>query len=254
MGLDGLLRKRSDVLHGIRNGIDDIVWDPSRDPHLDARYDAATLQARRINKASLQRRLALDVDPNALLCIVVSRLTAQKGSDLVLDALPALLRRGTQLAVLGAGDAELEEGFRTAAKAHRGRVGVEIGFDESLAHRMQGGADALLMPSRFEPCGLTQLIALRYGVVPVVARVGGLADTIIDANEMALAAGAGTGVHFAPVAREMFEWAIDRTCDLWRERALWRGMQKRGMRCDVGWRAPARAYAMLFRELVSAEH
>jgi len=253
MGLDGLLRKRSDILLGIRNGIDDVVWDPSRDPYLDARYDAATLQARRVNKMSLQQRLALDVDGDALLLVVISRLTAQKGSDLVLDALQRLLHRGAQLAVLGTGDAELEERFKGVANAHRGRVAVEIGFDETLAHRMQGGADALLMPSRFEPCGLTQLIALRYGVVPVVARVGGLADTIVDANEMAVTAGAGTGVQFAPVVREMLEWAIDRTCDLWRDRAMWRGLQTRGMRSDVSWRGPAGAYAALFRRLLSEE-
>ena len=254
MGLDGLLRKRSDVLQGIRNGIDDTVWDPSRDPHLDARYDVETLEVRRINKTSLQRRLGLDVDPDALLFVVISRLTAQKGSDLVLDALQSLLRRGGQLAVLGTGDAELEERFEGAADAHRGRVAVEIGFDETLAHQMQGGGDALLMPSRFEPCGLTQLIALRYGVMPVVARVGGLADTVVDANEMALAAGAGTGVQFAPVEHEMLEWAIERTCNLWRDRAVWQALQRRGMRCDVSWLGPAHAYAALFRSLLSVDH
>jgi starch synthase len=249
MGLDGLLRTRSDVLRGIRNGIDDVAWDPAHDAHLTARYDAVRLDLRGENKASLQRRLALDVDAGALLFIVVSRLTTQKGSDLVLDALPALLRHGAQLAVLGTGDAELEQRFTQAANVHRGRLGVEIGFDESLAHQLQGGADALLMPSRFEPCGLTQLIALRYGVVPVVARVGGLADTIVDANEMALAAGAGTGVQFAPVSREMLESAIDRTQELWRDRIVWRQLQKRGMHSDVSWRVPARAYAALFRKL-----
>lgn len=253
MGLDGLLRKRSDVLVGIRNGIEETVWDPANDPHLVRHYDAGSLEPRRENKAWLQRRLGLDVDARALLFIVVSRLTAQKGSDLVLEALPALLRRGAQLAVLGTGDTDLEQRFKAAAETNPGRIAVEITFDESIAHRMQGGADALLMPSRFEPCGLTQLIALRYGVVPVVARVGGLADTIIDANEMALAAGAGTGMQFAPVSSEMLERAIDRTCDLWRDRIQWQRMQKRGMRTDVSWRAPSRAYAALFRALVSAK-
>jgi len=253
MGLDGLLRKRSDVLVGIRNGIDDIVWDPANDPYLVARYDANALEARRENKAWLQRRLGLDVGGDALLFIVVSRLTAQKGSDILLEALPALLRRGAQLAVLGTGDTELEQRFKAAAETNPGRVAVEIRFDESTAHQMQGGADALLMPSRFEPCGLTQLIALRYGVVPVVGRVGGLADTIVDANEMALAADAGTGVQFAPVSSEMLECAIARTCDLWRDPIQWQRMQKRGMRTDVSWRAPSRAYAALFRALVPAQ-
>ena len=253
MGLDGLLRKRSEVLVGIRNGIDEAVWDPANDRYLVARYDASTLEARPANKAWLQKRMGLDADPAALLFIAVSRLTAQKGSDLLLAALPALLRRGAQLAVLGTGDTELEQRFTAAADAHSGRIAVEITFDESIAHRMQGGADALLMPSRFEPCGLTQLIALRYGVVPVVARVGGLADTIVDANEMALASDAGTGVQFAPGSSEMLECAIARTCDLWRDPIEWRRMQKRGMRTDVSWRAPSRAYAALFRALASSD-
>jgi starch synthase len=253
MGLEGLLRKRSAVLVGIRNGIDDAVWDPANDAYLVARYDSNTLETRRENKAWLQRRMGLEVDADALLFIVVSRLTAQKGCDLVLAALPALLRRGAQLAVLGTGDIELERRFKAAADANRGRMAVEIAFDECMAHRMQGGADALLMPSRFEPCGLTQLIALRYGVVPVVARVGGLADTIVDANEMALAADAGTGLQFAPVSPEMLECAIDRICDLWRDRLQWRRIQKRGMRTDVSWRAPSRAYAALFRELAACK-
>jgi starch synthase len=252
MGLDGLLRKRSDVLVGIRNGIDDTVWDPARDFHLAARYDITSLDSRRENKAWLQKRLGLAVDDAALLFIVVSRLTEQKGSDLVLVALPTLLDRGAQLAVLGTGDPELEHRFKEAAQTNPRRVAVEIGFDESIAHQMQGGGDALLMPSRFEPCGLTQMIALRYGVVPVVGRVGGLADTIVDANEMALAAGAATGMQFAPVSFEMLESAIDRACQLWRDPVGWEHMQKHGMVTDVSWRAPARAYAALFRDLVSA--
>ena len=251
MGLDGLLRKRADALFGIRNGIDDVVWDPLHDAHLATRYDASTLDVRSENKAFLQRRLTLDVDADALLFVLVSRLTAQKGSDLALDALPALLHQGAQLAVLGTGDADLERRFKEAAKAHRGRVAVEIGFSESLARQMYGGADALLMPSRFEPCGLAQMIAMRYGTVPVAARVGGLADTIVDANEMALAAHAGTGVLFAPVSIDMVAWAIERTCELWRSRVRWRAMQRRAMRSDLSWRGPARAYANLFRNLAS---
>ena len=251
MGLDGLLRKRADALFGIRNGIDDAVWDPLHDAHLVARYDVSTLDVRSENKAFLQRRLALDVDADALLFVVVSRLTAQKGSDLALDALPALLHQGAQLVVLGTGDADLERRFKDAADAHRGRVAVEIGFEESLSRQMYGGADALLMPSRIEPCGLAQMIAMRYGTVPVAARVGGLADTIVDANEMALAAHSGTGVLFAPVLSDMLVWAIERTCDLWRSRVRWRAMQRRAMRSDLSWRGPARAYAALFRELAS---
>jgi starch synthase len=171
--------------------------------------------------------------------------------DLLLDALPALVESGAQLALLGAGDKALEQGFAAAARAHCGRVAAIIGYDEALAHRIQGGVDALLVPSRFEPCGLTQLCALRYGAIPVVARVGGLADTVVDANAMALAAGAGTGIQFAPVTREQLEFAIGRTLALARERRLWQAVQARAMATDVGWSAPAKRYAALFRELAA---
>ena len=187
MGLDGLLRHRADVLTGILNGIDDTVWNPATDVHLAARFDRRHLARRAANKAALQARLGLDAGPASPLFGVVSRLTQQKGMDLLLESLPAVLGGGAQLAVLGAGDKALEAGFAAAAAQHPGRVATVIGYDEALAHLLQGSVDALLVPSRFEPCGLTQLCALRYGAIPVVARVGGLADTVIDASEMALA-------------------------------------------------------------------
>jgi starch synthase len=146
----------------------------------------------------------------------------------------------------------LESGFAAASRRDPGRVGAIIGYDEALAHLMQGGIDALLVPSRFEPCGLTQLCALRYGTIPIVARVGGLADTVIDANEMAIAARAGTGVQFAPVTREHFELAIGRVEALWRDQKLWRAMQRRAIATDVSWRHPAQRYAALYR-LLAAE-
>lgn len=251
MGLDGLLRERAGVVSGILNGLDTAVWNPATDPHLAQNYTADTLDARAANKASLQAELGLHPEPGALLYGVVSRLSWQKGLDLLLQALPALLHGGAQLALVGTGDAALEDGFRAAARAHPGRVGALIGYDEALAHRVQAGADALLVPSRYEPCGLTQLAALRYGCVPVVARVGGLADTVVDANDMALAAGAGTGLLFAPVNRERLELALARTAALWRQPALWRQLQQRGMATDVSWTAPARRYAALFRSLVA---
>jgi starch synthase len=154
-----------------------------------------------------------------------------------------------QLALLGSGDRTLGEGFAAAARRAPGRIAAVIGYDEPLAHLVQGGADALLIPSRFEPCGLTQLCALRYGAIPVVTRVGGLADTVIDADDVALANGAATGVQFAPVTRTMLELAIARTLALSRDRASWRRMQSRAMATDVGWSRPAKRYAALFREL-----
>ena len=252
MGLDGLLRRRGDRLLGILNGIDTDVWNPETDSLLAARYNAAEPERRAANKAALQARLGLHGQQDALLYGVVSRLTWQKGLDLLLEALPMLLGSGAQLALLGTGEPALEAGFAAAAQAYPGRVGCQIGYNEALAHLVQAGADALLVPSRFEPCGLTQLCALRYGSLPVVARVGGLADTVVDANEMAAAAGVGTGVVFAPPTREMLETALQRTARLWRDRDLWGRLQGNAMRTDVSWNRPAARYAALFRDVLAA--
>ncbi len=252
MGLEGLLRQRADVLVGILNGIDEEAWDPATDVHLAARFDPKHVARRAVNKATLQSRLGLTNASTALLCGVVSRLTHQKGIDLLQAALPALVELGGQFALVGSGDAPLEAGLRTLAQRYPGRIAAAIGYDEALAHLMQGGVDALLVPSRFEPCGLTQLCALRSGAIPVVARVGGLADTVIDANEMALAANAGTGIQFAPVNRDQVEIALGRTARLWRDQTQWRRMQARAMATDVGWTRPARRYAALYRELLAA--
>jgi starch synthase len=246
IGMDGLLRARADVLSGILNGIDIEVWDPAHDPHLTATFDVDRPAERAANKAALQERFGLRRDPAKLMFGVISRLSGQKGIDLLLAALPALLGGGGQLVVLGSGEAPLEAGLRAAASQD---VGVQIGYDEGLAHMIQGGCDALLMPSHFEPCGLTQLCAMRYGSLPVVAHVGGLCDTVIDANEMALANGIGTGFHFAPVTTEMLAAAILRALSVWRQPELWRRLQRNAMLTDVSWRRPAARYAALYREL-----
>jgi starch synthase len=183
---------------------------------------------------------------------VISRLTWQKGLDLLVATLPALLGHGAELALLGAGDREMEDAFASARSAHPGRIGCLIGYDEGLAHLIQAGADALLVPSRFEPCGLTQLCALRYGAIPVVARVGGLADTVIDANEMAIAAGVATGLQFSAINAEGLEGAIRRAAELFADRQTWARMQQNAMATDVSWRKPAGHYATLYRELVTA--
>jgi len=252
MGLEGLLRKRSAVLSGILNGIDEAVWDPASDPHLVSNFTVDKIAAKAGNKRALQDRFGLQPRADALLFGVISRLSWQKGLDLLLAVLPRLLERDTQLIVLGTGDAELENGFRMAAAQAPDRLGATFGYDESLAHLIQGGADALLVPSRFEPCGLTQLCAMRYGAIPIVARVGGLNDTIIDANEMALAAGVATGFQFAPVTREAMEAALGRAMSIWQNRSVWRRMQANGMRVDAGWAGPASCYAELFRQLVAS--
>jgi starch synthase len=251
MGLEGLLRGRADKLSGILNGIDAKIWDPSNDPFIAATYSGPDPAARAINKANLQKLFGLDQNPDAPLFAVVSRLSWQKGLDLLLDALPVLLAEGGQLVLLGSGDQRMQHGFAAAERRHRGRVGCEFRYDEPMAHRVQAGADALLVPSRFEPCGLTQLYALRYGAVPVVSRVGGLSDTVIDAGPMAISSGVGTGVQFAPVNGPMLENTIRRAARLYRNRPVWRRMQANGMATDVSWLNPARRYVELYQTLIA---
>ena len=252
MGLGGLLNRRADVLTGIVNGLDDSVWDPANDSDLAANFGGRRIAPRSQNKAALRSYFGLAEDDRTLLFGAVSRLTWLKGHDLLLAALPVLLAEGAQLAVLGSGDGGIEAGFRAAALAHPGRIACEIGYDERLAHLIQGGVDAFVMPSRSEPCGLTQLAALRYGAVPVVARVGGLADTVVDADPGARGRAMGTGIQFAPTTLSMLEGAIRRANALYRQPRIWRQLQINGMTTDVSWRPSARRYAALFRELASA--
>jgi len=251
MALDGLLRSRASVLSGIVNGIDDAVWNPAADNLIIADFSPNSLERRIANKTSLQAWYGLETAPDRLLFGMVSRLTWQKGVDLLLAAVDEIVRLDAQLVVLGAGDPALEAGFRDAAAAHPGRIGCVTGYDEAIAHQLQAGVDALLVPSRFEPCGLTQLCAMRYGGLPVVARVGGLSDTVIDANEAALAAGTGTGLQFSPVTTEMLEAALRRAAALWRQPEVWRHLQRNAMRLDVSWRRPARQYAQVYRSTTS---
>ncbi|MGA8173081.1 MAG: glycogen synthase GlgA [Methylocystis sp.] len=252
MGLDGLLRARAPDVSGILNGVDETVWNPATDARVAARYDQYRLPLRARNKSALQERFGLNPDPRAFLIGVVSRLSWQKGLDLLLEGLPRIVGPSCQLALLGAGDKPLEQAFAAAAREFPGQVGVEIGYDENMAHLMQAGADVFLVPSRFEPCGLTQLYALRYGAAPVVARVGGLRDTIIDANEMALRAGAATGFQFSPVAVDALVETLRRARNLFEDEARWRQLQSNGMKTDVSWRDPARRYAELYRGVIAA--
>jgi starch synthase len=253
MGLDGVLRARGADMVGILNGIDTDVWNPETDTLIAAPYGRGQLARRDANKGALQRRFGLKTDKRAALCGVVSRLSWQKGLDILLDALPVLRGHGMQLAVLGSGEPGIEAGFRVAAEANAGQFGCVIGYDESLAHLIQAGADFLLVPSRFEPCGLTQLCALRYGCVPVVSRSGGLADTVIDANAAALTQGVATGVQLPSVTRAALDHALGRVATLWRDQPAWRRVQRNGMGMDVSWKKPAAQYAGLFRSLQKAQ-
>jgi starch synthase len=248
MALDGLLRARSHAVHGILNGVDDSVWNPATDPALPQNFGATGIDLRARNKIALQARLALTPGDRPLFA-VVSRLSQQKGLDLLLQALPPLIAKGAQLAVLGSGERTLETGFAEAAAARAGSVGTVFGYDENLAHLIQGGADFILVPSRFEPCGLTQLCALRYGATPIVSRVGGLADTVIDGNEAAMAAGVATGIQFSPLSVEALAYALDRALAIYRDAAAARRMRLNGMRADVSWRGPAQRYAGLYRSI-----
>jgi starch synthase len=233
------------VLTGIRNGIDIDVWNPETDTRIASRFGSATLSARTPNKVALQRRFGLNEEPDRLLCAVVSRMAWQKGLDLLADATPVLIARGAQLAMLGSGDPELERRFTALAHQHRGQIGCFIGHDEDLAHLVQAGADAILVPSRFEPCGLTQLCAMRYGAIPVVAKVGGLADTVVDLT---------TGIQFFPVTREALEAALHRTADLRSDCRAWQALQANAMQTDVSWAAPADEFLRLYVGLLTPKN
>lgn len=250
MGLEGLIDTRADALSGIVNGIDTGVWDPAADPHLEAGFSPHRMRGRDANRRAVEVRYGLDADDRPLFC-AISRLTWQKGMDVLAAAGDALVAAGGKLAVLGTGEPWIEEGLRRLAARHRGRVGVVLGYDEPLAHLLQGGADAIVVPSRFEPCGLTQLCGLRYGCVPVVARTGGLADTVIDANSAALNAGVATGLHFAPVDPPTLARALRRAIALHRDRNVWTTIQRQGMKADVSWDRSAQAYVDLYASLVS---
>lgn len=250
MGLDGLINMRSRDLYGIVNGIDTDIWNPATDKHLAVNYTARTLKDRRSSRMAVEERFGLDRDDSPIAC-VVSRLTWQKGMDILAAVVDGIVATGARLAILGSGDAGLEGSLLAAAARHRGRVGVVVGYDEGLSHMMQGGCDAIVIPSRFEPCGLTQLYGLRYGCVPIVARTGGLADTVIDANEAAMSAGVATGFQFAPNNGGALLHAIRRLVDAHADAGLWASIQRQGMKADVSWDRSAEKYVELYRLLLS---
>jgi starch synthase len=250
MGLEGLIASREGRVLGILNGIDARDWNPAADAHLAAPFSAKSLAGRKANKRALEAEFGLDRGDGPLF-VVVSRLTWQKGMDVLPEVIDHLVGLGGRLALLGSGDAAIEQALLQAAARHPGRVAVRLGYDEALSHRMQGGGDAILVPSRFEPCGLTQLYGLAYGCVPVVARTGGLADTVIDANVAALARGVATGVQFSGVTYAALAGAIGRTIALYHDRPCWKAIQRSGMASDFSWQASGRAYADLYARLVS---
>jgi starch synthase len=248
MGFDALLNNRAETVSGVLNGIDIGVWDPAVDTALVQNYTSATVHNRRANKQALVERFGLDSADGPLFC-VISRLTGQKGMDLLASVVDGLVELGGKLCVLGSGEAHLEQNFREAAARHPGKVAIITGYDEALSHLMQGGADAIVIPSRFEPCGLTQLYGLRYGCVPVVSRVGGLADTVVDANYAALEQGSATGVVFDPDNGHALYEAIRKTVGLYHDDKTWKRIQRRGMKTDVSWDLSAKRYTDLYANL-----
>ena len=247
-GLDGVIRGRGVAVSGILNGIDPEVWDPAADTAIAQRYSAEQPDGKAACKAALQREFGLAVDAKAPLLLALSRLSSQKGLDLILSALPQWVEQGAQFVVQGAGDPALEAAFRMAAAAHPGRVAVHIGYDENRAHRLMAGADMIVVPSRFEPCGLTQLYGLRYGTLPIVRRVGGLADTVVDTNEATLAAGTATGFGFDHAVPHDLTGAVLRALAAWRDATGWKALMRRAMAQDFSWTGPARQYVALYEE------
>jgi len=248
-GLDGVMRDRGSDLSGILNGVDYSIWNPS-DPVIAKPYSVDDLKGKLACKAALQAEMGLSTTASGPLFSVVSRLTSQKGMDLLLAALPELLREGGQLAVLGTGEGDLEAGFQYAASANPENVAVHIGYDETMSHRFMAGSDVLLVPSRFEPCGLTQLYALRYGTLPLVRRVGGLADTVVDATPGNIQSGQATGFLFDDASRYALEASLRDASALYRNQPVWQDIQRRGMRQDFSWDDAAANYETMYRDLV----
>jgi starch synthase len=249
MGLDGLLRGRGPAVHGIVNGIDTAEWDPATDPHLAKPFSARALGGRAANRRAIEKRFGLKRGKGPIFALI-SRLTWQKGIDLIADSIEHIVAHGARLVVLGSGDSAFEGAMLAAAHRHRGAVGVVTGYDEPLAHLMQAGCDSILIPSRFEPCGLTQLYGLRYGTVPVAARTGGLADTIIDANDAALSEGCATGILHLPASGDALKAAISRAIALYWTPGAWQALRRQGMRGDYGWGRSSARYAALYRSLI----
>ncbi|RZJ12022.1 MAG: glycogen synthase GlgA [Rubrivivax sp.] len=249
-GLDGLLRYRAGVLHGILNGVDYGIWSPVDDELIAERYSADEPGGKAACKAALQRECGLAETPGAPLFGIVSRLTEQKGLPLVLEALNDLLDAGGQLVILGAGDARLEAEFAAAARSHPSQVAHRTGMDEGLAHRIVAGSDILLVPSRFEPCGLTQLYGLSYGALPLVHRIGGLGDTVVDCTLEDIEAGAATGFVFNAFSADAYRRALRRAFALWNQKEYWGRVRIAGMRQRFGWNAAASRYVAIYEGLL----
>ena len=248
-GLEGLLQHRAEDLTGILNGADYQIWDPAIDDNLPAKFNLRNMAGKPVCKMALQHELGLDADLGAPLFVFMNRITEQKMADAVADVLPRIVESGAQCALLGDGDRQLEERFEAAARANPGRIAVRIGYEEPFSHRAVAGGDILLHPARYEPCGLTQLYAMRYGTLPVVRRTGGLCDTVVDADDGSIRQGTATGFAFTSADTDDFLRCIERALALYRQPLMWRKVQLQAMAQDFGWSESARRYLALYREL-----
>lgn len=250
-GLQGLLQIRKDDLTGILNGIDTEEWSPEKDPSLIKNYNASDLSGKAAVKKALQEQLGLHVDADAPLLGVVSRLTHQKGLDLLPGIMPQLIAHGCQFAILGSGDKALETSFNDLAQRNPGQVSMSTGYNEHLSHNIMAGCDMFVMPSRFEPCGLNQLYGLAYGTPPIVNATGGLADSVCDTNEATLNNDTATGFVMKSVSSASLLVTIEHALTVWKNKALWQKIQRNGMQQDIGWDSSAKAYLKLYEKTLS---
>jgi starch synthase len=248
MGMDGVLQARRSALYGIVNGIDSDIWNPATDKLLSATYNVRSLSRRQKNRAAVLSRFGLS-DNGGPLFAALTRLTWQKGADMLPEAAEEIITHGGQLVICGQGDASIEAELRRCAARHQDRIGVHIGYSEDMAHLIVSGCDVLMQPSRFEPCGLTQLYAMRYGAIPLVGRTGGLSETIIDANDAAMAREVATGFQFHPIDAHSFREGVRRCCEAYGDPVTWVGLQRQAMNADFSWERSAAQYAQLFEAM-----
>jgi starch synthase len=250
-GMQGLLAARKDKLTGILNGIDTREWDPAGDKNLKEKYSLENLSRKAANKALLQYRMRLKVDPGVPLLGVVSRFTHQKGLDLLLEIAPQLTQLPAQLVMLGSGDATMQETASTLSQQHKGKIAVQVGFNEALSHLIEAGSDMFVMPSRFEPCGLNQLYSQRYGTPPIVHSTGGLADSVVDCTEETLNDSTASGFSFYGMTAGNLLDTIQRAVRLYHEPSKWQSLQKNCMRKRLGWETSAEAYMAVYSRVLT---
>jgi len=248
-GLDGVLRNRQAQLKGILNGIDVDLWNPETDPELPASYTAKNRDGKLVCKRALQREFKLP-EADVPLLGAIGRMTSQKGFDLIEKAIPKLMTIDAQFVMLGTGDPVFEDSFKTLQARYPNQVGVRIGFDEGLAHRIEGGADMFVMPSKYEPCGLSQLYSLRYGTVPIVSKTGGLVDTVVPLTDSKVHAGRATGFHIQNHTTEALLLSLRKAVQTFGDSNLWNKLVENGMSSDVSWTRSAKTYDRLFASLV----